>query len=243
LLHHKEGVGELIKKELSGKLDSLKNMITISDELKKASSLIGGMTFIRDAWQKRASEKFLMLNIRTQKEFNEYIQQAVTVLLKDAGGFNIILNEILIGYSGALDIIIKLEKQNRGIVKIQEFLKKIRSGLQRLLRDDFILIYNNNELAALPRYIKALTIRAERGCANISKDSQKEKEVQAFSDMLEKEAASSLDSSGEKKKAIRDLSWLIEEYRISVFAPEVKTNARVSAKIIRELIDEISGMK
>ena len=89
---------------------------------------------------------------------------------------------------------------------------------------------------------KALSIRAERGCVNISKDRQKEDEILHFKDALEFEKdVLSPYASEEKKAKLRELFWLLEEYKVLVFAPEIKTR-RVSRNILEKRIEEYRDM-
>ncbi|MBU1399010.1 MAG: DUF3418 domain-containing protein, partial [Proteobacteria bacterium] len=48
--------------------------------------------------------------------------------------------------------------------------------------------------------------------------------------------------SDEKKKAVEEYFWLIEEYRVSLFAQELKTPVPVSAKRLEKKFKEIERM-
>ena len=50
------------------------------------------------------------------------------------------------------------------------------------------------------------------------------------------------DTSPEKKAAVEELRGMIEEFRVSLFAPEVKTAFPISAKRLALKIKEIEGM-
>ncbi len=50
------------------------------------------------------------------------------------------------------------------------------------------------------------------------------------------------DTSVEKRRAVEDLFWMIEEYKVSVFAQEIKTTAPVSPKRLEEKFGEIERM-
>jgi ATP-dependent helicase HrpA len=49
-------------------------------------------------------------------------------------------------------------------------------------------------------------------------------------------------SSDEKRRAVEDLFWMLEEYKISVFAQEIKTAQPVSAKRLDAQIRTIEGL-
>ena len=48
--------------------------------------------------------------------------------------------------------------------------------------------------------------------------------------------------SDDKRSAIENYFWLIEEYKISVFAQELKTSVKVSNKILEKEFDKIRRM-
>ena len=50
------------------------------------------------------------------------------------------------------------------------------------------------------------------------------------------------ESSAEKKNKIEDLHWMIEEYKVSLFAQELKTPYPVSPKRLHQLIEEIGNI-
>jgi ATP-dependent helicase HrpA len=49
-------------------------------------------------------------------------------------------------------------------------------------------------------------------------------------------------ASEEKKAAVEALYWLIEEYKVSIFAQELKTSVPVSNKRIEDKLKEIERM-
>jgi ATP-dependent helicase HrpA len=51
-----------------------------------------------------------------------------------------------------------------------------------------------------------------------------------------------VDCSEEKKKLIEELFWMIEEYKVSLFAQELKTPYPVSPKKMNRLIEEIEKL-
>jgi ATP-dependent helicase HrpA len=92
----------------------------------------------------------------------------------------------------------------------------------------------------VPRYLKALTIRAERGIIHLEKDRIKTAEFKVFYDYLQDFRNSILPrTSEEKRKAIEEFAWMVEEYKVSLFAQELKTPFPVSKKRLEKKIKEI----
>ena len=95
----------------------------------------------------------------------------------------------------------------------------------------------------IERYIKALTIRAQRGVLNFEKDQARANELQPYADKLEELMITLSPSvSEEKKNAIEAYFWLIEEYKVSLFAQELKTAFPVSKKRLNQKLKEIERM-
>jgi len=78
---------------------------------------------------------------------------------------------------------------------------------------------------------------------NFEKDRAKAKEILVFTESLNKQLQGlSLSASAEKKAAIEEYFWLIEEFKVSVFAQELKTPVRVSKKRLEVKLREIQRM-
>jgi ATP-dependent helicase HrpA len=93
------------------------------------------------------------------------------------------------------------------------------------------------------RYINALSIRTHRGVVNLEKDRVREKDVQELNGLLENLIGQLTASvSREKRNAVEDFYWLLEEYKISVFAQEVKTFVKVSKKKLIQKSEDILRM-
>jgi ATP-dependent helicase HrpA len=119
----------------------------------------------------------------------------------------------------------------------------LRKEINRLVPKNFPEIYDSERLSHIPRYLKAIKIRAQRGSVFLSKDKSKEEKLKVFTDYMEKLSADMPSySSEEKKNALAAYSWMIEEYKISLFAPELKTPFPVSRKRLEEKIREIERM-
>jgi ATP-dependent helicase HrpA len=88
-----------------------------------------------------------------------------------------------------------------------------------------------------------MQIRAERAVVNFEKDRTREKTVSGFTAKLNTLIADlSPDAGLEKREALEALFWLLEEFKVSLFAQELKTATRVSEKKLKDAIREIERM-
>jgi ATP-dependent helicase HrpA len=119
----------------------------------------------------------------------------------------------------------------------------IRRDLEAMIPKNFLEIYPDERLNHLPRYLKAMEIRAERGAYDIVKDRKKESDAEVFKKIMEEiknEASEHI--SREKQEALEEFRWMLEEYKVSLFAPELKTAFPVSQKRLKKRADEIRRM-
>ena len=129
---------------------------------------------------------------------------------------------------------------------------------------DFPELYTFDRMKDLPRYSKALALRAERGSLNLASAQKKMQQVMIYSRQLQQMLTPatndfiplrigiqeinrfkddiSVDYPEEKKKMIEELFWMIEEYKVSLFAQELKTPYPVSPKKLNQLIEEIEKL-
>jgi ATP-dependent helicase HrpA len=135
-----------------------------------------------------------------------------------------------------------LRKTHRFNTIITPFLDKLEKELKQLVPGSFMNLYDEKRFTHLVRYLQAIEIRAQRAIVNIEKDREKAFEVQFFSDQLQKLLASLPRTqilSGEKQTAIEEFFWMIEEYKVSVFAQELKTVIPISRKRLESKFGEI----
>lgn len=99
-----------------------------------------------------------------------------------------------------------------------------RAEVDALVHERFLRQLNLSRLHHYPRYLKAIGIRRERAERNPARDLERAKPVLAF---LRRYAA--LRAPAPQKRRLR---WLLEEYKVQVFAQELGTDGRISAKIL-----------
>ncbi|MGO4702239.1 ATP-dependent RNA helicase HrpA [Dyella sp. 2RAB6] len=108
----------------------------------------------------------------------------------------------------------------------------LREQLAHLLEPGFLRELPNARLAHFPRYLKAMRLRAERLRQDPAKDQQRMLQVLPYWRQYLKHRA-----AGAAPAALAELRWLIEEWRVSLFAQELKTAEPVSAKRLARALD------
>jgi ATP-dependent RNA helicase HrpA len=111
--------------------------------------------------------------------------------------------------------------------------KEYESLLEEILSADFLTTKSVENLAGCARFFQALTIRIERAHSNPAKDQSK---VQQLAPFLKRIKSLPEDCSGlplECREAILHFSAMVAEFRVAVFAPEIKGGMQVSAKKLK----------
>lgn len=112
-------------------------------------------------------------------------------------------------------------------------LEDVRTQLEHLLYPGLFLRTPVARLAHLPRYLRAIQVRLERMPNGPQKDQAKAAQVLPFwSDWLKH--GDGLRSRGVAEEDLTAYRWLIEEMRVSLFAPELKTAVPVSQQRLSE---------
>ncbi len=131
-----------------------------------------------------------------------------------------------------LDRFMRMARENRAVT---DRLAVIAAELETLIPPDFLSRFSDRRVRLLPRYLRGLGIRAERAYVSPEKDRAKEAQFGVYSTELEEIKKRILSrSTQEELDFIEDVTQMIEEFKISLFAPEVKTLFPISGKRIEK---------
>ena len=114
----------------------------------------------------------------------------------------------------------------------------MRSQLQFFLPRHAITVHGIGHLQHLPRYIDAMRIRLEDMRLDPDRDADRQSVVDAVKQYLD-QRTKSLPTGRVKTKAYKEIQWLIEELRVSLFAQRLGTPKPVSQRRIEKKIDAL----
>jgi ATP-dependent helicase HrpA len=112
----------------------------------------------------------------------------------------------------------------------------LRGQLEALLAPGFLRELPRARLAHLPRYLKAMRLRAEKLRSDPARDHSRMQQVLPYW-----RAVLDARASGDASAALDTLRWLVEEWRVSVFAQELKTAEPVSGKRMAQALAILQG--
>jgi ATP-dependent helicase HrpA len=111
-------------------------------------------------------------------------------------------------------------------------------ALDALLPRNFLEEIPFAQLAHLPRYLKALTMRMERAKLNPLKDRERLAQLAPYTAALKK-IRENPPKAAEAKRRVEEFRWLIEEFKVSVFAQELGTAMPVSPQRLEQLRQQL----
>jgi len=169
--------------------------------------------------------------IRDREAFNRAIGAVKQKLFGEAMARLKIAEAALSQYA---EIRPKLEAPVMGWAKAN--LDDLRAQLAGLVHPGFVRETPPEAFNELPRYLKALALRAERALRDPTRDQQRMLEVQPF--------AKALDEARRRGIALETgwqaLRWDLEELRVSLFAQELGTKRPVSAKRLAKQLEALN---
>ncbi|HXE66008.1 MAG TPA: ATP-dependent RNA helicase HrpA [Rhodanobacteraceae bacterium] len=169
--------------------------------------------------------------------------------VRDRAAWNALLDAVSRALFGAAMERLKLaEPILAGLAELQPWLKPaikgqaeasyadLRGQLEVLLAPGFLRELPRARLAHLPRYLKAMRLRAEKLRSDPARDHSRMQQVLPYW-----RAVLDARASGQESEALETLRWLVEEWRVSVFAQELKTAEPVSGKRMAQALKALDA--
>jgi ATP-dependent helicase HrpA len=272
IANHLQGVAALYTIHFADKLKQLKKNVTLNAAMKATAAKIGNPKHLEQSMINRVKKDLFFKLWRKQEDFIQHANTLNSKILPYGQQVFDSIAPVLNAFAETHTFVHKLIMKNTGNSPVLKFLKNIQAELGSLVPNDFPEYYTFDRMNDLPRYCKALALRAERGSLNLSSAQKKMQEVKIYSAQLLALLTPSktsvipakagiqesgnvfytipdhiknmnilFDYSEEKKKLIEELFWIIEEYKVSLFAQELKTPYPVSPKKLNQLIKEIES--
>jgi ATP-dependent helicase HrpA len=240
---HLHGVAALYSIYFADKLKQLKKNIVCSGELKNWVANIGNPKQFEQSIMDRVIKDLFYQSWHTPEEFAHHADAVNTKILQYGQQVVAAITPVIKSFTDTYDLLQKLTQKNRINHPVLKFLKTTQTELHGLVPVNFPALYHFDRLRNLPRYIKALSMRAERGSLNLAATEAKLQEVAIYTKQLQEiRDDMTATASVEKKNKTDELSWMIEEYKVSLFAQELKTPYPVSPKRLRQIIQEIENI-
>jgi len=149
------------------------------------------------------------------------------------------LDELCQQLNSVLSLNHDIRKQLKGNIDfaLLETYNDINDQLQRLVYAGFLDEISLEELRQYPRYLKAILKRLDK----LKGDAHKDRGLQIQVQPLWEEYKKALKKYGEKPE-LKEYRWMLEEFRVSLFAQDLGTAYPVSAKRLSKQFSEIKKL-
>ncbi len=240
---HLKGVMALYALRFQPELKHLRKALALTGDMKVWAGALGGQKAFESRLFEKACRDLFAVPIRTEEEFRKHAEAAAERMLPRGRELLLEIKPFLKTCHETVVSMRFFEASNRFNRPGLHFLESLKRELDLLAPPDFLLKYDTERLGHVARYLKALTIRAERGLLHLEKVHARAREFVPYEDFLRDSLGGlTARTSGEKRQAIEAFRWLVEEYKVSLFAQELKTPYPVSKKRLDEKKREIERM-
>jgi ATP-dependent helicase HrpA len=237
------GIAALYSLHFQTELHFLKKALVLSGDMKVWSAAFGGPKALENRIYEKVLQDLFGAPIRTEKAFSQHAAAVASKILPAGQAVLKDVKPLVQAYHETAATLRAFEISHRFNDPAKQFLKDVRKDLDRLVPPNFLIRYDPERRMHIVRYLKALLIRTERGLLNLEKDRIKANDIQLYESFL-KESLERVQpgSSSEKRQALDAFRWMIEEYKVSLFAQELKTPSPISRKRMEEKKKEIERM-
>jgi ATP-dependent helicase HrpA len=188
-----------------------------------------------DIINKTIDDVFLYDSIRTENEFNLRLEKGKSELHEKAEEWSRLISHILDEYR-----VIKKSMKNPSLLQL-DTVADILLQLNHLFPKNFITTIDREWLQQYPRYLSAINKRFEKAIDNAVRDRQLRIEFSRLWEEYSKRQVL-LEKQHVASEQLNHYRWMLEEYRVSLFAQELKTRFPVSEKRLKMFWNELSDV-
>ena len=231
---HRRGVERLLRRALADKAKQSRRQLPLDRGLALQWTPLGSTDALRADIVEGALRDRLVahdLDVRDRGAF-EHLRETLARELFPGAIERLALAEAIIAAYAELRPL--LEPPLLGFAKANY--DDLHEQLDELLAPGFLRELDTSRLAHLPRYLKAMKLRAQRLRQDPARDQARMLGVQVYwREVLRHRAKMSSDP------VVGELRWLVEELRVSTFAQELRTPEPVSPKRLAKLVEALRG--
>ena len=182
LTAHCRGVAGLVEIVYAREMKFLQKYLTIPRHHVLLAEKWGGVKKIQKKLYQALLIRLFARNIRSGNEFIAHVEKTLPDMHSFAQNLLDGSLEVLEAITEAIGTIDGLMRNNPANIIAGQFWNELKEQLRILVPDDFMTQYEPERFAHLIRYIRAITIRAQRAWLDFDKDQAKSREIQILSD-------------------------------------------------------------
>jgi ATP-dependent helicase HrpA len=168
---------------------------------------------------------------RSEADFNEELRDAKSRLVTLGDRLAALLEQCLLTR-------LTLRQRLQGLSSGPEYLQRdVEGQLAGLFGGNFVRNHGFSRLREYPRYLEAITLRLSKAPFMGPRDESETQWLASCQYRLQSLHAQTERPAPQLVRALDDLRWLLEEYRVSVFAQNLKTKVSVSPKRVEKAFE------
>ena len=235
---HRRGVRRLLLLDYAGEIKHLVNDLPDLGKIELFYRTLGNAKRLREHLAEAAGDALFLgddpADVRTKAAFEEKVNAAWSDLGQTVRRVGRAAHAIL---AERHRVSLLLEKPVPDL--LQSSVNDMRDQLQHLVPIDFLIVTPPRWLGHVPRYLKGIEARhAKLLDAGLDRDSRGASAVwpfwRAYLDRL-----ASVPERGPLPVPWVEFRWLIEEYRVSLFAQQLGTATKVSEKVLKDWLTRL----
>jgi ATP-dependent helicase HrpA len=228
---HRKGVRALLFLRFEKDLGFVKQYVVLPEEIQTQALYFGGKKAVEKAMMEALQKEAFERDIRNEQDFRASAENLSRDLFDISHALGKVVQEILLTYHRVRMAMSDTLKNMGSNQAMKALIEEVRQDLEVLVPKDFLAKYSLSRLKHIPRYLEAMRLRLERARHDPAKDRDKAKQASQFIQALqnlEKKVTSG--TSSEMRSDIAEFRWMVEEFKVSIFAPELKTAHPISVK-------------
>ncbi|MEE4607528.1 MAG: ATP-dependent RNA helicase HrpA, partial [Desulfobacteraceae bacterium] len=240
---HRRAVAALCARCLRQDLRRLSRQLVLPQEKRPLADCCGGAAPQAEFLFESLVKRYLARDIRSAAAFQSHAESVRREIF--AAGQALLESAIAVieAVYEARQAIFRREPAHGRNPVAAVFYAARRRELADLVPPDFAVRYDPARLVHLPRFVRALSLRVERAAVDLDKDRRKAEAAVPFEERL-RQWRQELSAGGSpvRRRRADEFFWLLEEFKVSLFAQELGTAVPVSAKRLEKLANEIEAM-
>lgn len=227
---HLEGVRRLLFLSLPAHRKLLKKPLPEWQKISLMYAAIGDLSTLQLAMFHKAQDQVFFLDaapVRSRAAFQRLLDEAAPRLPETLVEIAVCVSEILAEYR-----LIRRFMEEHLAELAKHTLEDVELQLDWLVYDGFIDDIPVQWLQHLPRFLRAISIRLKQAVIDPDTDRLRCQKIKPWWNRY-------LESEYEYSEQLEDWRWMVEEYRVSVFAQSLKTSIRISARRLEQAWQEL----
>jgi len=228
---HTQGIIRLLRNALADRIKQAQKQLPLNPSLGLKYAGLGSVEALRSSLVEAAFRQYCQqndLNIRRREGFEALKTDAEKKLFTLAMERLKLVEAII---SAHAELSVWLKPTSAGFAEASY--TDLQEQFDHLFFSGFMGEVENSRLLHYPRYLHAMRLRAERLRVEPARDQARMLSIQPFwRDYLKRKAT----AGNAHSPALESFRWMIEEFRVSIFAQELKTPEPVSAKRLQNMV-------